>query len=214
VSIRNSQKYTGWTSDIKENGTLVGAMTWTNTRGWDTFDYNTMSLAFPIGSTNTFTVEKDAADTGGAALDEFILGTNGWTSPTVLPFTAAGVTNHQGTTGDGFGVESGYPEAYGGQIVGNMNTVGDYVTINNIVGDGAVHKVTFRNSQKYSGWTNDVYVNGVIAGTITWNNTGSYQDFDDETISLTLPVGTSDSITVEKDSGNTGGAALDKIVIN
>ncbi|NBD25447.1 carbohydrate-binding protein [Paenibacillus glycinis] len=120
-----------------------------------------------------------------------------------------------GTYGGG-GQQQNATNASGGKVVGNLNSVGAYSQVGSVNGgSGGNATLVIRYANGNGGAsTLSLYVNGTKIQQTSYAATGGWNTFGN-TANITIPLnaGTSNTIKIQRDSGDTPAADIDKFTV-
>lgn len=118
-----------------------------------------------------------------------------------------------GAFGGGGQIQAAAP-ASGGQVIGNLNSIGSYSQVLVAGGAGGSATVVIRFSNAFgSARSLGLYVNGVRISTVSFPNTGDWMVFADSApVNVTLAAG-SNALKLQLDAGDVGTVDVDRFVV-
>jgi len=142
-----------------------------------------------------------------------------WGTPTPEPTPGNIITNtyeaEAGSLGGAARVQNA-SNASGGKVIGNLNTMGDYVQVSNVnggTGGNASLVISYSNGYD-SARSLSVYVNDTFKQQVSFGTTGGWNTFrDTASISISLNAGTGNTIKIQRDGNDNPAADIDKFTV-
>jgi len=133
---------------------------------------------------------------------------------TPVPGTITTYEAEAGTYGNGGAVQSA-SSASGGQVIGALNNVGAYSQVSSVNGgSGGSSTLVVRYANGYTtARTLSLYVNGTDVAQLSFPVTGSWNTFQDLSVTISLSAGTGNTLKLQRDSDDVAAADIDKYTV-